>query len=191
MAPLPETNTARLLLDYTSMQREHTLMVRPARNLLGAEKQDMAQAFATVMKARMLNIDSVVQARYADAGDAFTVPIPFNPQAGLVSVAGNVWAQDPESANITIVARSHTSGRRVRYTLFTGVSTDPWPTNNRYEPGDAAVIDTFRLNFTTLVEGEGDVAVPLVAIDGNFVTVYNYVNLSLNAYWQRKQRRGG
>lgn len=191
LPPVPENNTARIWLDYTSMQIEHSLMVRPAVALAISERSAVAQAFATVMSSRMLDIDSVFGARYSAPGASFSVPITFDPVEGVVTVAGNVWLQDPESTALSIVGRSNTTGRDVRYTLFTGAAVGTWPSNNRYEPGEQAVIDTFRLNMTELIEGGGTLDWPMVTVDGTFITVYQYVNISQNAYWQRKQRRTG
>lgn len=189
LPPVPENNTARIWIDYTSLGIRHSMMVRPAVALAISERASVAQAFATVISNRMLTSDSCFGARYSAPMTDFSVPIPFVPVNGVVTIAGNVWAQDPESVQLSITGRSHTTGRDVRYTLFSPVSTDPYPAKNRYLPGQSAVIDTFRENLVGLVEGGGMLDWPMVTVDGTFVTCNDYVNISGNGYWERKQRR--
>lgn len=191
MAPLPQNNTARLWLDYTSRGIQHSAMVRfgPGANPSTAEV--FAAQLADAMRQRMFIADSVLAARYSGPGTLFSFPIFFTPVVGVVTEAGNVWAQDPESTFLTIPGRSSFSGRDVRFCQFTAVVTPTWPTDNRYEPGDAAVVDTWRINITELLSTGGTESTPAVAIDNNIPTWYNYVNISQNAYWQRKQRRLG
>lgn len=191
LPPVPENATARIWLDYTSKGKEHSLLVRPATDLALGERQTVAQAFATVMASRMSINDSVFAARYSGVNTDFSTPFPFTPVQGVVSGALVEWVEDPESAFISLVARSTTTGRRVRYTLYTPIAVGSWPVDNRYNPGEQAVIDTWRINMTSLIEGGGSLDWPMVASDGTFVNVYGYVNLGKNSYWQRKQRRTG
>lgn len=191
MADVPDNLTARIWLDYTSLGRTHHMLFRPATSLGGSERIAFAAGCATVIAQRMRAEDSVFAARYSDANTNFSIPVPFTPINGAVTAGATVWSVDPESATLNIVARSHTTGKQVRYTLFTGVAVGAWPANNRYEPGEAAVIDTWLANMTSIIEGGGSLDYPCVTADGTFATVYAYVNTSLNAYWQRKQRRGG
>lgn len=188
MAPLPQNNTPRLFLDYTSMGVEHTLLLRPAAELSVSEQGAVANAWAAVLGAKMLETDSLFRVRYSPAGANFSLPLFYTPVPGLLPAATAVWQQDPESTFISWMARSTTTGRRGRYFFFTGVRSSTWPGDNRYNPGDDAVIDALRINVANLV-GFGTSGVPpLVSIDGTFQQIYGYTNIGMNAYWQREQR---
>jgi hypothetical protein len=191
MAPLPPNSTPRLFLDYTSMGIPHTLMVRlPAAAAL-PEVEGFAFALGSVLVTRMLEGDSVLSARYSNAGSSFSFPINFDPNPGILTNAGNIWGQDPESTFISVVGRSAVSGRKSRVEFFTPVTTTSWPSDNRYNPGESAPIDTFRLNLLNVLNGISTGGLAAVTIDGTDVFYNPYVNIAQNAYWQRKQRRTG
>lgn len=186
MAPLPENSTDRVFLDYTSMDISHTLELRitPAG---GATPIDYANTYSAWMVQRMLTTDSVQGARFQAAGSNFSLPLPFTPAIGVIAAdIGNRWIEDPESAFLSLIGRGRTTGRRVRWTLFTPARTTLWPEDNRYNPGDAAPIDTFRQNFASLADAAG--IAPLLTVGGDLVNVYGYVNAGKNSYWQREQR---
>lgn len=188
MAPLPDNGTPRLFLDYTSLGVEHTLLLRPAVELTVSEQGAMANAWAAVLGAKMLNTDSIYAVRYSPQGANFSLNLLYTPVPGALPANTTIWDQDPESVFLSWTARSTTTGRRGRYTLFTPVRSTTWPLDNRYSPGEDAVIDALRTNVTNLV-GFGTTGVaPLTAIDGTFQSVYAYTNIGLNAYWQREQR---
>jgi len=185
MAPLPDNSTARLFLDYTSRHVEHTLLLRFDGDLPSAGSY--ATGYAEILANRMFDDDSFFRARFSDAGADFSLPIAFTAVPGAIPAATtNSWAQDPESAFVSFVMRGLTTGRRSRVEFFTGVPTPSWPSDNRYNPGDAAPIDTLRINFQNAAASGG--TLPLITVGGDEVTVYGYVNIALNAYWQRKQR---
>lgn len=185
MAPLPANNTGRLFLDYTSRGIEHTMMLRVAGDYTTAAGD--ASEYANLFSTRMFDDDSFFRARYAIVGNDFSLPIPFTAVPGVVPAATtNSWPQDPESVQLSFVFRGNTTGRRGRVEFFTAVPTPQWPDDNRYNPGDAAVIDTLRTNFTSLAQFDG--TNPLLTVGADEVTVYGYVNIRLNAYWQNEQR---
>lgn len=92
---------------------------------------------------------------------------------------------------LSIPFRGLTSGRKGIFMFFSPVSTTNWPIDNRYNPGDAAPIDTWRLNVISVLQGGEGLGVNAVVIDGSTPVFKNYVNISQNAYHQRKQRRTG
>lgn len=188
MAPLPENSTARLFLDYTSMGVNHTVMIRlPSDATLGGIQQ-FAIDIADALRTRMLETDSFFAARLSNVGSDFSFPITFPVLPGILTVAGNVWGQDPQSTMLSIVGRSYSTGRRVRLQFFSPVSSTSWPDDNRYNPGDSAPVDTFRTNVIGTLNGGGISGVQAVAIDNTAPGWYPYVNISQNAYWQREQR---
>lgn len=185
MAPLPENSTARLFLDYTSRGVGHTMLLRLEGTL--PSPGAYAAGYAAIFAQRMFDDDSFYRARYSEAGTNFSLPIDFTVVPGVVpSATTNSWAQDPESVFLSLIMRGNETGRRARVEFFTGVPATPWPADNRYNPGDSSVIDALRENFTDAAETGGEL--PLLTIGGDEVTVYGYVNVASNAYWQRKQR---
>jgi len=151
----------------------------------GIPPVDYAVAYANILRQRMRSSDGFQSADYRAEGSTVTLPIAFTPVAGAL-VDAPVWPQDPESTQLSLVGRGNTTGRKVRWEFFTGISTDFWPPSNRYNPGVAAPVDTWRTNFANAAYGAG--LFPLVTIGGDLVTVYGYVNIRQNGYWQTKQR---
>lgn len=188
MAPVADNLTMRVYLDYTSMGEEHTLLLRPASTLNASAVGVLANGWASILSNRMLNTDSVFGVRYSNPLEDFSIPILYTPVPGVVTAAANLWTEDPESAFLSFVARSTTTGRRGRYTFFTPIRTTDWPADNRYSPGESAPIDTLRTNIQNAVSIGTPGSVPLLNADGTFQTVYSYVNIGKNSYWQRKQR---
>lgn len=185
MAPLPQNNTNRVRLSYTSLGRIHQFSFRPR---IGdpTSFSAAATAVANALRSRMLATDSFFQAAYSLTLSDIFLPLAFTPIAGVVSGALVVWDQDPESTMLSICGRGETGGRRVDWSFFSPVRTVAWPADNRYGPGEEAVIDTWRINVTNALSDE-DVR----TIGGDSPIFYDYVNISQNAYWQRKQRRSG
>lgn len=185
MAPEPENNTARLFLDYTSRFVQHTLMLRLPDT--ASDPGAYATAYANILKQRMFDDDSFYGARFSANGSHFSLPLAFTAVPGVIPAAStSAWLQDPESVFLSFIDRGNITGRKGRVEFFTAVPTTVWPGDNRYNPGDAAPIDTLRSNFAAAAKEGG--TFPLVSIGRDLVTVYNYVNIASNAYWQRKQR---
>lgn len=184
MAPLPQNNTRRVFLDYTSNGVAHTMMLRLPP--LTGTADSYAAGYATALAAYMRDSDSFFAARYGDQGADFTLPLDFTPVEGLLGPETNVWNQDPESAQLSFVMRGLTTGRRARVEFFNCVAFTPWPADNRYNPTEQATITSMLTDFTDLAEQGGEL--PLVTIANDFVSIYGYVNIRLNAYWQNQQR---
>jgi len=184
MAPLPSESTARLYLDYTSVNIEHTMLLRLAGDATDA--LDYANTYAAIFAQRMYPTDSFFRARFAADEAHFSLPLAFTAVSGALPSGTTTWPQDPESVFLSFVGRGLVTGRRSRVEFFTSIVTTTWPGDNRYNPGDAAPIDTLRANFAAAAEQGG--THPLLTIGSDEITVYDYVNIASNAYWQRKQR---
>lgn len=186
LPPLPDNNTARVWIKYTSVFVEHEIMFRLPSFSTPTDAVAFAAAASNVLKERMRDLDSFLSARYSAAGTIFSVPIAFTTVAGVVS--SGVWAQDPESVELSFTGRSFADGRHGAWYFFTAVPTPSWPAKNRYLPGEAAVIDSFRANVTDLIEHGDTPATQVVTIGGSIPTVNQYVNIRFNAEWQTSQR---
>lgn len=184
MAPLPQNNTRRVFLDYTSNGVAHTMLLRlPAAT---GTADTYAAAYAEWMATYMRDSDSIFAARYSDAESDFSLPLTFTTVEGVLGPETNVWSQDPESAQLSFVGRGVTTGRRQRVEFFNAVAFTPWPADNRYNPTEQSTVEAMLADFVDLAAQGGEL--PLVSIAGDFLSVYNYVNIRLNAYWQSQQR---
>ena len=184
MAALEPNNTDRIFLDYTSNNVGHTMILRPST--FAGENSDYADAWATAFSQLMLATDSFYAARYQAAGTDFSLPIEFAAISGVLGGETTLWSQDPESAQLSLVFRGISTGRRGRIEFFTPVALTPWPSDNRYNPGDQSSVDELRADLQVLGSPGGDF--PLATIGGDEVTIYSYMNIRLNAYWQTRQR---
>lgn len=189
MAPLPANNSSRLFLDYTSLNTQHTVALRyegiqTTPNLINA-----FNIVATVLASVMITTDSVFGARYQNAGTNFSISLPITPVSGANALAGNLWVEDPDSAQLSLVGRDNVSGRRVRWLIFTPFNfASGWPTDNRYQDGENTLVDNFRFAWEDIAAGSGTMPFPLVSIANNPVVLYDYVNICKNGYWEREQR---
>lgn len=190
MAPLPESSTARVFLDYTSCNIEHTFEFRLGAGATLTTAADRAELVAALLATRMTDNDSIIRARFSQQGQNFSLPLTFTPVQGVLPFDGGGpwWVEDPQSAFISLIGRGQTTARRARWFFYTPVKTITWPADNRYQTGEAAVIDTFRENWEALIEDTPGPGSQIVTIGGDIPLVYGYVNIAKNGYWQRKQR---
>lgn len=184
LPPLPPASTRRLFLDYDAGTFQHTMMLRLP--LEGATPADYATTYATIFSLRMRASESFYAARLATVGSNVTLPVPFTPVPGQLPADVAYWQQDPESAQLSFTFRGVATGRKSRVEFFTPAATPGWPPDNRYNPGEYAVIDTLRINFTNAAKTGG--THPLLTVGGDEVVIHEYVNIRLNGYWQTRQR---
>lgn len=187
MAPLPPSNTPRIFVVYTSMGKEHTCEVRLNVAFNASSWAALAQDVATINSLRMRISDTSIRAEYSPANSGIRFPLAHTAVPGTIA-DDQFWGQDPESTQLTICGKGSVTGRRWRYTLFSPVRTGSWPGTNRYNPGASPVIDTWQQNVKNLVNGGGSTGIVLTTIGLDKPIVYDYVNISQNAYWQREQR---
>lgn len=183
MAPLPQNNTHRLFVDYTSGGFQHTLTFRFPPSTVQATAVSKGHAICTSLQFAVNANDEFFAARWQPQDADFSLPVPWASISG--TDAGAAWAEDPESAQLSVCGRSE-GGRRYRFELFTIVQLSAtWPSNNRYQYGD----DTDPDGIISVVQAAAaDAVTPICAIDNLPVIVYDYANISKNGYWERKQR---
>lgn len=192
MAPIPPSNTFRVYLDYTSQGIAHTQEWRLSGTPSEATMATFAANAAAANRVAMLSSDTITGARYSPEGEDFTLPLLFTPQAGnLTPGFVAVWAEDPEAAMVSLVGRGTAVARRWRVTLFTPYafanSSVNWPSDNRYTLGENAAVDTLYDLWTTLLDATHGTS-RVVTIGGDTIRPKGYINISKNAYWQRRQR---
>lgn len=193
MAPLPPSSTVRVFVDYTSLGIPHTAEVRLSGSPTIGVMETAALGAANAMYPFMFETDAVTGARYSPVGEDFTLPLTFSPIAGS-KVAGFAaqWAEDPESAMVSVVGRGSSTARRWRFCLFTPYawanSSVTWPAKNRYLPGVNSQVDAFYDAVTTFLDAIYGSGTRVVSIGGDTVAPNAYVNIRKNSYWQDKQR---
>lgn len=186
LLPLPDNNTDRVFLEYTSRGIPHTMLLRyPAEGDIALALAS-ARAIAQELKELMLQTDSFTGVRYSVAGSLISLPGNFAPIFGTqLATAGE---EDPESYFYSVVGRDISEGRKVQYQYYATRAGNARPGNNRYPAGQNAEIDTFwnAINERAL---NGSEAVHLCTIANTEFVVNGYTNVANNAYWQRRQRR--
>lgn len=189
MAPLPENATSRLFIGYTSQSIRHEMQFRYFGIQTTPNLVQAYTALAAGLAAAMLTPDAIIDARYQNANTNFSIPLVVNPVQGTKSVAGNIWAEDPESAQLSIIGRDNTTGRKAKWLFFTPYNfAATWPTDNRYQPGENSGVDALIAHFQAAAAGAGSMPFPLVSIGGGPLVVYDYANICKNGYWEKEQR---
>lgn len=188
MAPLPDSATARLFVDYVTGATNgvnHTLQVRYlGTDRTAAAAQARVASWLTGIGAGNLRQGwRVLAVRTALAGEEFTVPqTPVAALSGITGTSGNAFPRFLEARETTFVGRAVNSPRRVRLSLFGFTAAISTFDTYRYNvPGAVTALNTAWSNLTA---GSS----PLVAIDGNAIVWYSYINQNFNSYWERRLR---
>lgn len=180
MAPLPENNTGRVLVDYTSNTRSHTAQFRYA----GAGAPDAA--FLTAVGQMMVVMESFMAVdynltgwRYVPQGGDFSIDIADTPPS-VTGIGTTTLGEAP--AFLSFVGRS-LGGKRCRL-YFIGTNVSP--------ADEGGGIGNYRLtpSESTALQDALDilVAAPFVAIDGLEPVWKDYANAGYHSYWQKAVR---
>lgn len=170
LPPLPENNTARAWLKYTSVGVEHELMFRPPNGTSLTDVGVMATTLANGLKSQMQTSDSFTGLRYSAQGSTLSFPLAWTPIAGT----GSTSSDADNKAKFEALSGRSSGGYRCRMTFF----TPNLPDSQQYRNNGAT-------GFYTLVTS---ITPTFRAIDGLGVIWNSYTNLGYNAYWQRQFR---
>lgn len=191
MPPTVPNLTQRLYIHYTSGGRPHQMMLRPTGVQTEPTLLAMAQDAANVMSSYMLDVDSFTRAEYCGVASNVRFPLGLTPVVGVRTLAGNVYADDPESVQYSITGKGHFNGTRWRIEWFSGYNWGgvAWPLTNRFNIATApGVVIGFYNTITDWYAPSGLAGVPLVGA-GTTTPIFNgWVNICHNGYWTRKQR---
>lgn len=176
MAPLPDTGTARVFIDYSGITGQHTLKFRVGGTPTPELCFTRAQGLCGVLAGLWTDEVSVDLVRLAPVGSTVTFPI------GVPSISPNGGANAEDSQDskyLTFLGRTIT-GRRGRFFVY---NTAPAvPSDYRYEAGET---NAAMLGVLSFLNATSDI----VAIDGAQPAWVSYVNSGYSAYWQKAYRR--
>lgn len=186
MPDLPQNNTFRLWVDYTSRGIKHSAMHRYAGVSGGENATIVATALANFYKGLLPASDGVQGARWSPAGADFSIDTGLAPIAG--TGVSDPWLEDPDSAFITLPLHSLTSGAKGLLCFYAPLAFGQiWPVTNRYGPGQNALWNGIRDDWWDIARNPVE-GVNLIVIDNTIPTAKGYLNFRKNGYRQTKQR---
>lgn len=180
MAPLPQSNTGRMWIDYLANGRQHTMMLRyGGAGLPTVTFQDFVIDFLSVCGPLMPTDWTFLGARVAVAGSDISNPFNFVPET-LTGTYTPAVSEAP--AFVSFVGRSGTGRRGRIFLLGAGLSPageQSFAGNYRVTPAELTTISS-----ALQVLDQAD----FLAIDGNALVWNRYANLGYHAYWQKELR---
>lgn len=183
MAPLPDNNTMRVWIDYTSGGRPHSVMFRFAGDdPSGAAIQPRLTEIGAALQGVMDDEDSITGWRFSLTGQNFSFPF-LGPVGGAGLLTGGVV--NPESQACFVGASGRSSGgRRVHCNIFTIAATG----FTVYRQNRGSLAANFAALYDVLTDQPGIDGDPPIAIDGLPIVWNDYLNIGQNAYYQRASR---
>lgn len=177
MAPLPANNTDCFWLDYNDGQNDHSLQVRfdgedATVNAVMSSVQDFLIALNPELYAITIN-----GARVRSAGSHITAPVLWT---GSPTYGSFAMPADLAPRQICFLGRDGT-GRRGRWFMFGWDAAPPQPFRIGITPSTA-----FDDALTVIRDGQA--AEIWLTIAGVAPTMYTYVDINYNSYYEEKSR---
>lgn len=187
MPALPQNNTARLWIDYTSMGVPHSAMHRYTGIASASAATAAATALRDFYKGMLPSTDGILGARFSAALTDFSTPVSMASIAGTGSPP--VWIEDADAAFVTLPGRGNDSPNPFLLCFYLPLSfSQAWPVKNRLSNGQNALFDGIREAWAAVANFPAT-GVQLVNIAGDDVSFKQYLNFRKNSYRQTKQRR--
>lgn len=193
LPPLPENNTDRLFLYYTTgtaaTAQEHVMTIR--YNAVLEDPSDIMTVLGNAMQAgigetQLFEGWQFLRAEIQAEGSQFRFPIP--PTGALLGVLGtgdNAPSPTDQAREVRFIGRGTQSGRRVSMSLY-GVNVGALlETDFRFDP----VADTLLGNMRVLIQTQGVAGGSWTNIGKGPTTWYTYVNWQYNSHWETAQRQ--
>lgn len=192
LPPLPENNTDRLFIYYTSgggvSAQEHVMTIRYEATL--AQPFDIMDDLGGIMnttafEAALFNGWAVLRAETQAAGSQFRFPVSVPASLlGVLGTAAGTKTPPQQARELRFVGRGLTSGRRVSMSLY-GVDDGAIVGNDfRFEPVAASALDTLL----TFMQGLGLTGAAFTNIGHGQTQWYDYINWQYNSHWESEQR---
>lgn len=191
MPVTPPSLTQRLFLHYSSSGYNHQICFRPATPQPESVLLSVASLIASDLTYYMLDVDSVYAAEYCAVGSNVRFPLGFTSQAGHNTLAGNVYADDPESVMWSMTGKATSSGIKWSTRFFSAYNFGgtTWSLKNRWSIATApALIVNFWTMIADYYSTAGIGGVQMVTAGSQPPIVNEWLNISHNGYWTRKQR---
>lgn len=177
MTALPPESTARFWLDYNDAVNDHTLLMRYPDGAGLSGIQGVMADFLTAIEPTLHAI-TVIGARWAALGSTVSIPTTW-----LGSPVYGVGVHPVVSGPLELCYVGRTTGGRMAKWFVYGTKLGV-PDSYRFFPGDNADLDA-----GDLVLRSAGLAGSLLAIDGLGPSVYPYINIQFNSYWETQSRR--
>lgn len=172
MAPLPPDSTGRFKVKYEVGGHQHDFQIRAT--ISPSDLGTLVGSFLTALSGaiRTLTVSTV---EFAASGTDIFLPVTSGIEGGVYGAGTG----DPVNAPnfLGFVGRS-ASGRRWHMDVFGAVQLGE---DYRFNPGEDSDIDAG----VAILQGAHP---DILGIDNTPVTVYSYVNVGVNAHWQRALR---
>lgn len=192
LPPLPENNTDRLFIKYTTgggtTAQEHTMGIR--FNAAIASPSDIMLDIADALgnatnEGQLFSGWQVLSAEVQAEGAAVRLPVAV-PAAllAILGTGGSGASQADQAREVRFVGRGLTSGRKVTlsiYGIIEGAIREP---DFRFEPPSGDLL--FDLGNT--IRGIGLTGAAYSTIAGDATNWYEYVNWQYNSHWESEQR---
>jgi hypothetical protein len=175
LPPLPENNTDRAWLKYTSAGVEHELCFRLPSATPQSTFITVATAIANAMKNMLTTADAFTGLRHADAGSNLSFPLAWTAIAGTNSTS---WELEDKAHFWALSGRS-LDGYRCKVTFFS-VYVDDTKQYRTPAPGTGGAGQ-----FYSAITGASP---SLVSVSGAAMIWNAYINQGYNSYWQRELR---
>lgn len=177
MAPLPENNTARFWLDYTDGQNPHSLLVRYDQTQMPpSDVAEYVEAFFNALSP-ILYLVGVSGARYSSQGSNISLPFSWT---GAATFGQFAMPAELAPRQLCFLGRDAV-GRRSRWFVYGWEAAPPNPF--RLELNNPA-----ELGAAWQVISDAQLAGAFISISGLNPTMYGYVDVNYNSYYEAKMR---
>lgn len=175
MAPLPETNTARLKVKYGNAVGAHSAIIRLTDESAVSDAESAFEAFTTALGGSVVD-STVTGVELASSGSDLFFPVAG---ASLVGYNwGGVTANLTSNSQFYQVSGRSVGGRRAKFYLF---GWNSGSSNYRLTGSEDASV-------TTAVAALNAETTSFVAIDGLTTVWYVYLNIKANDHWVHQAR---
>jgi len=177
MAPFSPLNTPRLWVDYNDGVHDHSLMIRFLLAAGASAAMGVAHNLFQALDGSLYTI-SILGARMAFADSPVSNPVTWSGDATY-----GTGALPPAGApkELCFVGRT---ANGVMAKWFVYGSSAAVPDSYRFFPGDVGNLDAGVAAIRAGVTGG-----IVIAIDGAAPSVYPYINVQFNSYWESQARR--
>lgn len=184
MAPLPQNNTDRVIVDYTTGAKAHKLSARFSGSATISQALTALAAFLDTLQPILVGNWAILGVRFQQQGGDISVPVSPGPLAGFSggNAAPSLNLREEPRA-LTFVGRSGTSGRKVSLAVYGANFTTP--SNYRYTSDEATDIEA-----AVEVLNDAQANNVFCVIDGSDALWYPYADVNYNSYWETQARRG-